>query len=338
MDKGDKWLRDLANQMKEDVANGNAPQLEKCTVREFIEKFGYSRRGRILVSDVRNRLEELDLRTNPDFEVTYIDATISIELNQKAVGAASSSPPPDPTHRIGMLEAAHNKPFRVNPDDCLSVATTIMQLHDYSQLPVMNGCRNVKGIISWKSIGARLSLGKEYERVRGYMEPAQEISIKATLFDAIGTIVEHGYVLVRGTDKTITGIVTASDLSNQFMVMASPFLLIGEIEGHLRNLIHGKFTVEELQKTSPADEGGNNITGAADLTLGGYYQLLGKQVNWEKLNLNIDRSEFIQRLDGVRKIRNDVMHFEPDGLEESDTKMLRDVARFFEDLARMGAI
>ena len=338
MDKGDAWLKDLSSQMLKDKKNGNAPTPEQLTVREFIGKFGYSRRGSTLVSHVRNRLEELELRTNPDFEVTYMDATISVEMNSEAVGAVSSVSPPDPTHRIGMLEAANNKPTSVKPDSSLSAATTIMQVHDYSQLPVMTGDHSVKGIISWKSIGVNLSLGKECEYVRQCMEPAQEIQFTAPLFDAIGTIVKHGYALVRDTDKTITGIVTASDLSNQFMVMASPFLLIGEIEGHLRHLIHNKFTIEQLRNTSPTSEGSKHIEGAADLTLGGYCQLLGKPENWQKLDLNIDRAEFIQHLDRVREIRNDVMHFEPAGLEEADTKMLRDVASFFENLARMGVM
>ena len=47
-------------------------------------------------------------------------------------------------------------------------------------------------------------------------------------------------VLVRNGDRIVTGIVTATDLSGLFRQLAGPFLFIGEIEGHLRNLIHGK--------------------------------------------------------------------------------------------------
>ena len=236
------------------------------------------------------------------------------------------------------MEAANKRPLSVQPEHPLNAATTIMQLHDFSQVPAMQNDRTLSGIISWKSIGTRLSLGRECSLVRDCMESAVEVAIQTPLFEAIGTIAEHGYVLVRAENREITGIVTASDLSRQFMQMAGPFLLIGEIEGHLRHLIHGKFTVEEMRGKTNDSSGAIEITGAADLTLGGYCRLLEHPEHWHRLNLNIDRAEFIKHLDDVRKIRNDVMHFDPDGLLPEDTQKLRDVARFFEDLVRIGAV
>ena len=170
------------------------------------------------------------------------------------------------------------------------------------------------------------------------MEPPVDTPIDSPLFEAIAIIAEHGYVLVRGANRVITGIVTASDLSQQFMQLAGPFLLIGEIEGHLRNLIHGRFTVDEMKGQLPDSDGGRTINGSADLTLAGYCRLLEAPEHWDRLELNIDRVEFVKHLDDVRKIRNDVMHFDPDGLVPEDTKKLRDVARFFEDMVRMGVV
>ena len=238
----------------------------------------------------------------------------------------------DPVHRIGTLAAAHNKPMSVAPDDPLKVATTKMQLQDFSQLPVMTGERTVKGIISWKSIGT-LFIGRGVHRIA--WTSVEEISIDAPLFEAIGSIAKHGYLLVRGNDKAVTGIVTETDLSEQFMHLAGPFLLIGEIEGHLRQLIHGKFTVEEMQLTSES-EGERDISGSADLTFGGYCRLLQNPDYWERLNLAVDRGQFVEHLESVRKIRNDVMHFDPDGLSPEDERMLRGVARFLETLIRKG--
>ena len=212
-----------------------------------------------------------------------------------------------------------------------------MQLQDYSQLPVMNSERDIAGVITWKSLGARLALGRECEVVRQCMDSAQILSATAPLFESIATIAEHGYVLVRGGDNRITGIVTSSDLSFQFMQLAGPFLFVGEIEGHLRHLIHGKFTLEELRNAS-VSEGGRSIDGSADLTIGGYCRLLENKDNWEKLNLNIDRSEFVKHLEAVRQIRNNVMHFNPDGPSEDDSRKLRDIARFFENLVRIGIV
>ncbi|WP_459162147.1 hypothetical protein ACQ5SK_08415 [Bradyrhizobium japonicum] len=67
-----------------------------------------------------------------------------------------------------------------------------------------------------------------------------------SIFDAIPVIVTHQYVLVRSEDGRITGIITASDLSEQFQLLAEPFLLLGEIENLLRGLIADRFSTEDL--------------------------------------------------------------------------------------------
>ena len=151
------------------------------------------------------------------------------------------------------------------------------------------------------------------------------------LFDAIRVVSQRGYVLVRGPDRTITGMVTEADLTHQLGQFAGPFLFVGEIEGHLRNLVHGKFTLEELQAASAGDK---PIEGSSDLTFGGFCRLLENTGNWERLNLSVDRVEFIKLLNSVREMRNDLMHFNPDGIGDEHRETLRNVARFFDQLAR----
>ena len=343
---GDKWLTEIAQRMKGEFENGNAETPERLTVRELIGKYGFLRRSAWINNRIQNRLDELDLVAVPDFTNQWLDTAIAIELDPEITGGSSNGKRPDPTRRVDSLEAAHNKPTCVKSGDKLNVATALMLLHDYSQLPVIDNNRTdknheVKGVISWQSIGARLGLERECEYVRQCMEPAAqipkvEIHKESPLFEAIGIIADQGYVLVRDREagNTISGIVTATDLSNQFALLAEPFLRIGEIERHLRNLIHRKFNLEELRKVSR----GNEIEGSSDLTLGDYQQLLGKAEYWERLKLNIDRREFVKHLDRVREIRNNIMHFNPDDLSNEDKQLLRDVSRFFDDLVRMGAM
>ena len=335
---GHDKTKQIAERIKADQEAGVAPDPPEITIRELIRWFFYERRTRYCVGIVRNALDDSDLRTVPDFEFPYIDAAIRFEL----VSTADESPGlseglDDPTVRIGALTAANHPPTAVAPDKPLYAATTLMMLRDYSQLPVMVNDRDVKGVISWKSIGCRLALGNECDLVRECMEPPNEISIEAPLFDAIGYISEHGYVLVKGKDRKITGIVTASDLVQQFRQLTGPFLVIGEIEGHLRRLIHRKFTVEELRNASVDQEASARIEGLADLTFGDHMRLLENRDNWSRLDLRIDRREFIANLDAIRKIRNDVMHFSPDGLDPEDVDRLHDFASFFRDLDRMGS-
>jgi hypothetical protein len=68
---------------------------------------------------------------------------------------------------------------------------------DFSQLPVMPGEREVKGMITWRSIGARLAPGAQCNCVRDCREQHREVNANLSLFHAIPEIVQHGYVLVR---------------------------------------------------------------------------------------------------------------------------------------------
>jgi hypothetical protein len=80
------------------------------------------------------------------------------------------------------------------------------------------------------------------------MEAHQEVAADLSLFQAIPVIVKFGYVLVRSVDNRSNGIVTATDLSVQFLRLAEPFLLLSEIEQHVRRLTGGHFTKSELQE------------------------------------------------------------------------------------------
>ena len=134
----------------------------------------------------------------------------------------------------------------------------------------------------------------------------------------------HDYVLVRRKGQ-VTGIITAADLAIQFKQLTHPFLLIGEIEHHLRNLVRGRFSVEELVNASGGDD---TVRGPDDLTFGGYSRLLQPEEAWTRLGLEADRSVFLARLEAVRLIRNDVMHFSPDARDALETRQLESMARF----------
>lgn len=56
----------------------------------------------------------------------------------------------DPTFRIGSLPAANKILVTVNQNDDVARAITLMLQYDFSQLPVMQGDREVKGVVTWK--------------------------------------------------------------------------------------------------------------------------------------------------------------------------------------------
>jgi hypothetical protein len=200
----------------------------------------------------------------------------------------------------------------------------------------MTGEREVKGVVSWESIGTRLALGKNGHNVSDFMESHQEIKHDSSLFQAIPIIAQHTYVLVRGNDNRITGIITASDLNLQFQQLAEPFLLLDEIENHIRRILSDRFSTAELASVRDPNDGGRVINGVEDLTFGEYVRLLEDPERWKKLGLEIDRVTFCKTLDRVREIRNDVMHFDPDGIPPPDLDRLREFAGFLQKLQAIG--
>jgi CBS domain-containing protein len=355
-------LREIAEQLRTGV------KPEPKTVRQLLSVFNAERRGSYKVGKIRRALDGLGLVTDPDFENIWIDAAIEFRLRSEPhkeserapdstiavpdVGevreqlarpepmteipvetpTVTSSRITDPTYRIGKLPAANQPIVSVTLDEDVTQAVTKMMKWDYSQLPIMQGVRDVKGVISWRSIGSRLALGAPCARVRDCRDSHREVSADTSLFHAIPAIIEDGYVLVRADDKTISGIVTASDLSLQFQQLSEPFLLLGEIEQHVRKLIEGKFALSDLQDAKDPADVQRLVERVADLTLGEYIRLLENSNRWTMLKVNIDRAIFIAELKEVKRIRNDVMHFDPDPLGESELSTLRSFVRLLQRL------
>ena len=320
--RGSDWLAKVADQL-----NGTSGASDPLTVRQFLAKFGSERRGRNIVARLRDELARYGLRTEPDFEYEYIDANLVVRSADQSAA--------DSTLRMGSFKVARSGVTSVKPTDPLCKATTLMQLNQFSQLPVMTSKYTVKGMVSWESIGCCVALGEKYGLVGDCMVAAQVISIQTPLLEAVGTIAEHGYVLVKNETNEISGIVAASDLSEQFMDLAEPFLLIGQIERHLRQIIqHGKFTPDEMNPSGSKEEG-TRIQSVDDLTFGGYCAILGNPNFWNRLALNVHRQEFVRVLESVRETRNNIMHFNP-GDNSDDTNTLRNVAALLDRMASKG--
>lgn len=329
-----RWLQNISEKMQADIKAGSAPDVEEITVRQLLRRFGYTRRGNIVIREIRRALDAHHLRISPDFEFEYIDNLVQIQIDDDSVPQDEYQESSSPTIHVDSLEAAHNDPVCVSPDDSVVKATTLMRMRCFSQLPVLTTPTEVKGVISWRSIGKAHADGRNPERVGDCMEDGHDINIRTTLSDAVHEVWKHDYVLVRGKDKKITGIVTAADLADQFRQLAHPFLLVGEIEHHLRNVVRGRFTVEQFAK---AAKGEHEVKGPDDLTFGGYCRLLGHPKSWSTLDLTVDRKEFVKCLDRVRTIRNDIMHFSPDGIGDDDVTHLEQMAGLLRELAQTRA-
>jgi hypothetical protein len=160
-----------------------------------------------------------------------------------------------------------------------------MLLHEYSQLPVMQGDRKVDGMISWASIGKRQTFGKPANSVSDCMETHYEVKATDSIFDAIQVIRVRECVLVRSPDNRIVGILTATDVSESFEQVSRPFLFLSYIENHLRALIKPRFSVEELRAAKDPSDTERKVNSVSDMTFGEYIRLLEAPGKWEKIQL-----------------------------------------------------
>lgn len=342
----------------EELNGGDTPQ--PVTVRTFLWWFGYQRRRQGVVVEIREQLSNAGIVTVPDFEDVWVDSPIAFALRKSDTpftdsilsnddeaattengsvtvdrGSANTWVSREATYRVSRLAAANQGVVSIPPDGTLTQAVTTMMARGFSQLPVMTSDRTVKGMLSWRSIGARLALGTPVVAARDAMEQCHIVRSSDSVFDAMQAIVTHDYVLVRGTSEKIDGIVTASDLSLQFHDLTEPFLLLSEVENLVRNLIGDRYEIAELSSAcDPSDTGRvERIESVADLNFGEYIRLLQNEERWSKLKLAVDRVIFCQHLDEIREVRNDVMHFDPDGIEPDKLIRLREFTKFMRDLA-----
>lgn len=116
---------------------------------------------------------------------------------------------------------------------------------------------------------------------------------------ASSKLVERDVVLVRNNENKIIGLVTTYDISRQFSDLSEPFLLLSEIENHLRRLIDGKFSLEELKANRDPNDANRKIENVANLTFGEYVRLLDKPANWDRLGYDLSRAECTKRLPEV---------------------------------------
>lgn len=337
------------DKIRHDIEAGNE---RTASVRELLRWFGAHRRRTGIVERIEAELEAAGLRTDPHFTTTWIDSPVTFRKRETAqhipepTPASASNHAAEPEsgpqtdafentdHLVRMLKAANREVIRVNPEDSIRKAITLMLAHDFSQLAVMTNDRELKGAISWKSIGSRLSQGKQPQKVSEVMEPASEVPDTASLFEATKKIIETDYVFVRSmTDRKIIGIVTATDLSEQFQKLSEPFLLLGRIENQIRQII-SRFDVEKLRAACHDGDPDRKakVTKASDLTFGEYLRLLQREENWNELPFFACRTTFCKELDEVRELRNEIMHFHPDELEDGDFEQLRRFSRLLERL------
>jgi hypothetical protein len=241
-------------------------------------------------------------------EAKPVNSVAPDEPPQADDGAASGK-----TLIIGNLACAERVPLQINPSKSVEAALTTMALNDYSQLVVTSGPRNIRGIISYKSIAQAFLHGNPKIVNDCLDKSAPLVERDEPLMKVIERFNKSDVVLVIASDKSPAGIVTPADIAAEFGAMAAPFFLIGQIEEQLRWLVSEKLDVSVIVPSTTTAS--LQLDSVSDLTMGDLHRLLSDEANWAKVGIKFDRAAFCAELDEVRSIRNAVMHFRelPDG-------------------------
>ncbi len=322
--KGNK-LKNIVQQLKK------ADKEIKITPRELFGFFDFGKRTQKNRQSVDEFLNTNQLEVVPDYMNGEMDEEVTLRHKKRARSKKNRNP----VQTIGLLDSANNLPVTVTREAKLKEAITLMMMHNFSQLPVVSGSRTVHGAITWESIGYGLTNDCKSELVKDFI--SNDVTIvdhETPLLDAVSIILENQFVLVQQSDKSLCGIVTMTDISARFLSVSEPFLLLEQIENHIRQILDGKFLMDELREYGQMGDYIREIEYIDDLGFGDYIRLIQKPENWDRLQLSIERTHFIKHLDGIREIRNDIMHFDPDGISAEQKEELVKMAKFLAEVVK----
>lgn len=319
----------------EKAANHTADSALRLTIRELLACWNATRRTPAVVDQIETVLAEQGLTTRPPFTDGWLDNEIEIvpvgeeplesdtlSFARAASDAEDVSDFPALTLRVGVLQPSNQGVERVHPDDDIRIAQSKMVARNFSQLAVIDGDSILHGAVSWESIGMAAMAGP-VTKVAEALSPARVVDHNEDLLEQLEEIYRRGYVFVRGPDRTVRGIVTTADLTTQFGDLARPFVLIEEAERRLRRRADEVFTLAEIAAVAR----GRTVTSAADLTIGNYHYLLRATVDWQRFKWPLDHTFFMEQLDKVRIVRNELMHFSPDPLTSEQLDCLEGFVR-----------
>lgn len=330
---------EFLNSAREAAAAGHPTSV---TVRQLLEIWGSKRRGTRIATAVQRDLSAVGLATEPSFMKVSLDASVEVVAVDDKSGpgrepedTSASLDELDPVGlTVGNIESAFGGIVSVSPNATFEEAQTKMMMNDYSQLAVMTGERSRAGAVTWESIARAKVRDANAQFSNAVIGDPQEVRFDADLFDVVGLIVSQGFVFVRDQTNRVSGIVTTSDLSEQYADLAKPFLHLGDIDQLLRRVIERTFTLDEVRTAIEDGATGGTCTSFDDLGMGDYQRVLENPERWSRLGWSLDRKVFIERLERLRGIRNDVMHFNPDPVTPED---LEDVRLFLQVLREFAA-
>lgn len=242
-------------------------------------------------------------------------------------------------HRINRILPEDQEPLTVFPDTPVREAISMMVEHGYSQLPVISHASEVLGVFSYRSFAAKAakeSLDQIQKDkcapgdlpVDEFLEEFQFARVSDELQSVFSSMDADNGILV-GSPTRLQGVLTPMDFLTYLYQVASPFVMLSEIELSLRTLIEAAVTAEQLQRCIKASlsqiyEEENLPTEVSQMTFENYRSLISHGKNWDLFRpvFGGTRPRTSAKLSELRDLRNDVFHFKRE-LNEEDRMALK---------------
>ncbi|MET7997448.1 CBS domain-containing protein [Amycolatopsis sp. NPDC005232] len=308
-------------------ADENKP--EKISVRELLGFWGAKDRGD-QVSQIEADLANHGLVTSPGFRAVTLDTFVELRTPPEDTTAEAAPEEDIPAGEddegdsdldvrltLGNLTELDGVES-VSPNSTLEEAITKMILSDVSQLAVLNGPRNLRGAITWRSIAEARHRKPDAALADAVDSSAQALPYDRDLFEVLPVLQEHKFVFVLDQKQAISGVVTTTDVARYYGELSTPFVQLGELDLTLRWILDRVFDLPTIQPFCT-----RKIDSFDQLTFGDYQKILGSKELWPKIGWPLDRAVFVGHLDEIRLIRNKVMHFHPDPASPEAVDKLR---------------
>ncbi|MEN9601858.1 MAG: hypothetical protein RIS56_1464 [Verrucomicrobiota bacterium] len=250
-------------------------------------------------------------------------------------------------HRLNRVLPETQVLVKISPGDKVADALQTMRKHRYSQIPVVDG-EHVVGVFSYRSFSERvirlnltaskvgeLLVDDCYEKIH-FAKASDEF---ATLFDQL----DRDNAILIGEPDRLQGIVTPMDVLRYLYGIASPFVLLTEIELAVRALIQAAVNDLNLRACINASLGAKYTKKAGSITLidmvfNDYIVLICHPDNWKHFQSSLGGTREVveAKLDDIRQLRNIVFHFKRDLTWDDEYARLADYREWL--LSKAGAI
>jgi CBS domain-containing protein len=305
-------------------------------VRDLLAWWDGRTRGAKINQRIEADLANHGLASSPSFRKVTLDAQVHLITASQDAEATGHAPADDDDANeldvgltVGNLPSALSGVVSVPPTATFDQAITTMVLNGYSQLAVLSGTHTLRGAVTWQSI-AYARHANPAARFADAIVPAREARYDQALIEVLPDLEAWDFIFVRDEKSAVAGIVTTADVVGAYRELATPFFLIGELDQVLRQLISRTFTWEDAESLCDPD-GSRAIQSFDDLEMGDYQRVLENPQQWAKLGWPLDRVAFVKRLDELRVVRNNVMHFNPEPVPADTVEKLRYILKLLRD-------